>query len=74
MAYSGVNVDQDDSAELVSGGAIMDAVEHKDPSKSIPKSKKKKAAPKKVKKVEEEEPEESSPSNSSKEEETEKPR
>jgi len=62
MAYSGINVDQDDSAELVSGGAIMDAVEGKDPSKSIPKKKsKKKAAPKKKKKEEDEESEEATP-------------
>ena len=61
MAYSGINVDQDDNAELVSGGAIMDAVEGKDPTKSIPKKKaKKKAAPKK-KKEEDDEPEESAP-------------
>jgi hypothetical protein len=39
MAYSGLHVDQDDSAELETGGAIMDAIEHKDPTKSAPKKK-----------------------------------
>lgn len=69
MAYSGINVDQDDNAELVSGGAIMDAIEHKDPSKSIPKKKAKKKAPPKKKKEEDEDAEESSPK-----EEVEKPK
>jgi hypothetical protein len=55
MAYSGINVDQDESAELESGGAIMDAIEHKDPSKSIPKKKPAKKSKKVVKKKDDDE-------------------
>ena len=42
MAYSGLNAGADDEdASLQSGGAIMDAIEHKDPSKTTPKKAKK---------------------------------
>jgi hypothetical protein len=49
MAYSSIGVDNNDDTELESGGAIMDAIEHKDPSKSIKVMKK--AAKKVTKKV-----------------------
>jgi hypothetical protein len=54
MAYSGINVDQDENADLESGGAIMDAIEHKDPSKSSHKKSTKKKVVKKKKKEEDE--------------------
>ena len=70
MAYSGINVDQDESAELETGGAIMDAIENKDPSKSAPKktNKKKKKVTKKKKEEEDEATEDSSEKKDSEEE------
>jgi hypothetical protein len=48
MAYSSIGVDNSDEHELESGGAIMDAIEHKDPSKSVKVQKKVKKVAKKV--------------------------